>query len=158
MLDLLKSFLSDVADGAKAPHHFDENDYRLAAAALLVHIMSVDGAASPAEQETLRSILQQRFSLDDASTGELIAAATQADAEAVDLYHFTRMLNRSLDEDGRKRMVEMMWQIVYADGKRSEFEDNVVWRVADLLGISARQRIELRQNVAAHRGSDGAQD
>jgi uncharacterized tellurite resistance protein B-like protein len=156
MLDLLKSFLSDINDGAKQPHQFDATDYRLAAAALLVHIMTIDGDASAAEKEKLRSVLQQRFSLDDAATDELIAAATQADLEAVDLYHFTRLLNRTLDEDGRIRMIEMMWEIVYADGARSEFEDNVVWRTADLLGISSRQRIALRQNVASKRGGDGA--
>jgi uncharacterized tellurite resistance protein B-like protein len=48
----------------------------------------------------------------------------------------------------------MMWEIVYADGERTEFEDNIVWRVADLLGISSRERIELRQHVAARTASD----
>ncbi len=158
MLELLRSLLSNVSDGAKAPHHFDDSDYRLAIAALLVHVTTVDGAVSPAEQEKLRNVLKQRFSLDDVRTDELIAAATQADAEAIDLYHFTRMLNRTLDEDGRVRMVEMMWEIVYADGERSEFEDNVVWRTADLLGISSRQRIELRQRVAAKQGGNGAKN
>ncbi len=156
MLDLLKSFLADINDGAKAPHQFDDSDYRLAAAALLVHVTMIDGEASAAEQAKLRNVLQQRFALDDAATDELIAAATKADAEAVDLYHFTRLLNRKLDEDGRIRMIEMMWEIVYADGERSEFEDNMVWRTADLLGISGRQRIELRQRVAASRTRDGA--
>lgn len=156
MLNLLKDFLADFSDGAKQPHHFDDNDYRLAAAALLVHIMTVDGEVSPAEQAKLRIVLQNRFSLDDAQTDELIAAATEADQQAVDLYHFTRLLNRSLDEEGRKRMVEMMWEIAYADGTRTEFEDNIVWRVADLLGISSRERIELRQRVAAARSGNGS--
>jgi uncharacterized tellurite resistance protein B-like protein len=47
----------------------------------------------------------------------------------------------------------MMWQIVYADGRRTEFEDNVIWRAADLLGISSRERIELRQSVAERQGA-----
>jgi uncharacterized tellurite resistance protein B-like protein len=155
MLDLLKSFISDFSEGARPPRHFDETDYRLAAAALLVHIMTIDGNATEVEQKKLRSLLQDRFSLDDEQTGELIAAATEADHEAVDLYHFTRLLNRALDEDGRKRMIEMMWEVVYADGARTEFEDNIVWRVADLLGISARERIELRQRVAAAQAGSG---
>jgi uncharacterized tellurite resistance protein B-like protein len=155
MLDLLKSFLADFHDGAKTPHHFDDNDYRLAAAALLVHVMGVDGEASEAEQTKLRAVLKKTYSLDDAAADELIAAATAADRDAVDLYHFTSRLNRSLDEEGRRRMVEMMWEIVFADGERSEFEDNIVWRAADLLGISGRERIELRQRVAASRVDNG---
>jgi uncharacterized tellurite resistance protein B-like protein len=83
----------------------------------------------------------------------LLAEATQAEHEAVDLYHFTRLLNRALDEDGRRRMVEMMWEIVYADGRVTEFESNLIWRAADLLGISSRERIELGRRVASDRGS-----
>ena len=65
-----------------------------------------------------------------------------------------RLINRSLDEAGRQRVVEMMWEIVYADGHVTEFEDNLLWRAADLLGVSARDRIELRQRVANGRGTD----
>ena len=71
-----------------------------------------------------------------------------ADREAVDLYRFTSLLNRSLDDAGRLRIVEMMWQIVYADGKVNEFEDNVIWRAADLLHVSSRDRIEMRRRVS----------
>ena len=53
-----------------------------------------------------------------------------------------------MDEQGRLRIVEMMWELVYADGRVSEFEDNVVWRAADLLGVSSRDRIDLKHRVA----------
>ena len=75
--------------------------------------------------------------------------------KSIDLYHFTRLINRSLDEDGRKRLVEMMWEIAYADGHVTEFEENLLWRAADLLGVSAHDRIELRHRVANGRGTDG---
>ena len=84
----------------------------------------------------------------------LIAQATAAEQEAVDLYHFTSLLNRTLDEEGRRRMVEMMWQMVYADQQVSEFEDNLIWRAADLLGVSSRDRIELRRRVAGGKEID----
>jgi uncharacterized tellurite resistance protein B-like protein len=70
------------------------------------------------------------------------------EGEAVDLYHFTSVIMRSVDEAGRLRIVEMMWELVYADGNVTEFEDNVVWRASDLLGISSRDRIELKHRVA----------
>jgi len=149
MLDSLKKFFSELA--VKPANRFDENDYRLAAAALLIHVMSVDGAASDAEREVLRTVLKSQFELDDAALDELIEAATEADREAIDLYHFTSLLNRVLDEAGRLRVVEMMWELVYADGRVNEFEDNVLWRTADLLGISSRQRITLRRRVAGER-------
>lgn len=149
MLQLLKEFLNDVGIGEKPADRFSENDYRLAAAALLIHVMSIDGQETGAEQDKLHDLLKRQFDLDDEAASELIAAATAADREAVDLYGFTSLINRSLDEDGRRRIVKMMWEMVYADGRMNEFEDNVVWRASDLLGISQRDRVELRREVAA---------
>lgn len=157
MLQLLKEFLNDVGIGEKPASRFSEDDYRLAAAALLIHVMSVDGQETGAEHDMLQDLLKRQFELDDDAVDELIAAATTADREAVDLYSFTSLLNRSLDEDGRRRIVKMMWEMVYADGRMNEFEDNVVWRASDLLGISQRDRVEMRLEVAeTHKSRDDA--
>jgi membrane carboxypeptidase/penicillin-binding protein len=70
----------------------------------------------------------------DASGEVVFEREPQAEGEAVDLYRFTSVIMRSVNEEGRLRIIEMMWELVYADGQVSEFEDNVVWRAADLLG------------------------
>jgi uncharacterized tellurite resistance protein B-like protein len=153
MFESFRKFLDDVSQGGKHPAHFEPNDYRLAAAALLVHAAEIDGNISDVERTTLHQVIKRHFDLDETQTDTLLAEATQAEQEAVDLYHFTRLLNGALDEDGRRRMVEMMWEIVYADGRVTEFESNLIWRAADLLGISSRERIELGRRVASERGS-----
>jgi uncharacterized tellurite resistance protein B-like protein len=107
------------------------------------------------ERDKLHSVLAQRFELDDATTEELIEKATAVEHESVDLYHFTHVLNRSLNEEGRAHIIEMMWQIVYADGRRDELEDNLLWRAADLLGVSPRERIELRRRVGGEDAEPG---
>ncbi|MFY9900484.1 MAG: TerB family tellurite resistance protein [Xanthobacteraceae bacterium] len=147
MFETFKSFISDFVDEKKHPSQFADNDYRLAAAALLVHAAAIDGEMSQRERDKLRSVIKQRFALSDETTDELIAKATAAEHESVDLYHFTSLLNRSLDEPGRARVIEMMWEIVFADGQRDELEDNLLWRAADLLGVSPRERIELRRRI-----------
>jgi uncharacterized tellurite resistance protein B-like protein len=148
MFESFKHFVSEFVDGGKHPSQFADDDYRLAAAALLVHAGAIDGEMSQSERDKLRAVIKQRFNLDDAATDELIEKATAAEQQAVDLYHFTHLLNRALDEEGRARVIEMMWEIVYADGQRDELEDNLLWRAADLLGVSPRERIELRQRIA----------
>jgi uncharacterized tellurite resistance protein B-like protein len=147
MFESFKSFIAEFVDGKKHPDQFAEDDYRLAAAAMLVHAAAIDGEMSQSERDKLHAVIKQRFALDDATTDELITKATAAEHEAVDLYHFTHQLNRALDDDGRAKIVEMMWEIVYADGQRDELEDNLVWRAADLLGVSAHERIALRRRV-----------
>jgi uncharacterized tellurite resistance protein B-like protein len=154
MFESFRKFLSDVSEGGKHPTHFEHNDYRLAAAALLVHTAAIDGNVSELERVKLHAVIKRQFGLDEATTDELVAEATEAEHDAIDLYHFTSLINRSLDEDGRRRVVEMMWEIIYADGHVTEFESNLIWRAADLLGISSRERIELGRRVAAQRGTD----
>lgn len=149
MLDRLRKIVTELASGSGSGHsRFDDNDYRLAAAALLVHLISVDGEASEKERSKLRALLENRFELDDASVDELIETATRVEGESVDIFRFTSRIMRSVDEKGRARIVEMMWELVYADDHVSEFEESLVWRSADLLGISANERIALKNRVA----------
>ena len=154
MFEAFKNFISEFVDGGKHPSQFADDDYRLAAAALLVHAAAIDGDMLQSEGDKLRAVLKKNFNLDDAATAELIEKATAVERESVDLYHFTHQLNRSLNEAGRARIIEMMWEIVYADGQRDELEDNLVWRAADLLGVSPRERIALRRQI----GGEDAQD
>ncbi len=152
MFDSIRKLISELGEGGKPSERFNENDYRLAATALLMHAATIDGSASQVERDKLHAIIKQRFNLDDAGTDELIEKATAAEKEAIDLYQFTSRLNRSLDEAGRARVIEMMWQIVCADSVVTEFEDNLLWRAADLLGISREERIALRQRVMSTNG------
>jgi uncharacterized tellurite resistance protein B-like protein len=155
MFESFRNFVANFVDGGKDPSQFAADDYRLAAVALLVHAATIDGDLSRPERDKLHAIVKRRFALDAALADELIDKATQAEHESVDLYHFTSLLNRVLDEEGRAKVVEMMWEIVYADGARDELEDNLLWRAADLLGVSQRERIELRQRVAKDAGEPG---
>ena len=148
MLQSFKRFFSDLAVGEKDQSRFEDNDYRLAAAALLIHAAMIDGAMSETERNRLVGVLMLRFGLDESAAQELVTEATQAEQQAVDLYRFTSLLNRSLDDAGRQQIVEMMWQVAHADGRVTEFEDNLIWRAADLLHVPSQARIALRQRVA----------
>jgi uncharacterized tellurite resistance protein B-like protein len=153
MLDGLRQFIADVVSPqSHQDRAFDDRGYRLAATALLVHVISLDGEPSDVERSKLHSLIEASFGLDPGTADRLIAEATLVEGEAVDLYHFTSVIMREVDEAGRLRIIEMMWELVYADGQVSEFEDNVLWRAADLLAVSARDRIELKHRVAARLG------
>ena len=153
MLDGLRQFITDIVSPSAEQRVFDETDYRLAATALMIHIVSLDGEPTAVERRKLHSLIETSFKLDPGTADQLIASATRAESDAVDLYRFTSVIMREVDEAGRKRIVEMMWEMVYADGQVTEFEDNVVWRAADLLGISSRDRIDLKHKVASQRES-----
>lgn len=124
------------------------DDIRLAVAALLVHCMAVDGVVSEPERQTLRDLLIRNFTLSDTDLDTLIADATAAEREAIDLYRFTSVLKAQMSEEERIGVIEHLWQIVFADGESHEFEENLVWRVAELLGVHRRDRIARKLAVA----------
>lgn len=140
-------------DGEASEEAFPADDPRLSAAAILVHIVAVDGVITETERSQLRHVLSNRYGLDDEQVEELIRQAKKRDEDAVDLYGFTSLLKRVLNEDDRRSVIEMMWEMSFADGHLSEFEDNTVWRVAELLGISNRERIAIRKRVEDRLGA-----
>jgi uncharacterized tellurite resistance protein B-like protein len=127
------------------------HDPKLAVAALLVHLAAVDGAVKPAERAALTGALKDYYDLDENEVERLVAEATRQDAEAVDFYRFTSAIT-SLPEEEKIEIVRMMWQVVFADDKNHELEDNMVWRIAELIHVSARDRTTLRNQMS--RGAD----
>jgi uncharacterized tellurite resistance protein B-like protein len=148
MFGSLKNFISNLVEDVRLKNRFEDKDCQLATAALLIRIATVDSEMSGARRRKLYAVLKSGFGLDDPATVELIDDAAAADRTAIDLYHFTRKLN-DVDDEGRQRIVKMMWEIIYADGGVNEFESNIIWRAADLLAVSSCQRIELRRRIAA---------
>ena len=145
--------MSKLVEDPRLPGQFERRNGQLTAAALLIRVVTVDSEMSEARLDKLHAVLKSRFDLDDLATVKLIEHADAAARRAIDLYHFTRQLNAVLDEEGRRRLVEMMWEIIFADRSASESENNIVWRAADLLGVPSRQRIDLRRRIAAERAA-----
>ena len=153
MFGSLKTFVSSLVEDARLQNRSENKDCWLATAALLIRVATVDSEMSEARRGKLHAVLKSSFGLDDRTTAQLIDDAAAADRSAIDLYHFTRQLNHVLDDEGRRRIVKMMWEVVYVDERVNEFESNIIWRAADLLGVSSRQRIELRQRIVADRAA-----
>ena len=147
MFDQLLDFLSDMPGGKPRRKKLSADDPKVAAAALMFHVMDADGDRREAERKRLKELLVEAYGLSGHELNRLMQAGEEADQEAIDLYAFTSVLKRSLTHEGCAEFVRIMWEIVYADGELHELEDNVVWRVAELMGVGSRERIALRQLV-----------
>lgn len=150
MIKTLGQVLDNLMSGDSANSETDgPDDTRLAAAALLVHASTIDGYVEEAETARLQQVLQAQYDLSDEQMHELIVAAERSERDAVDIYSFTSKLKKTLPEQDRLQIIEMMWEIAFADGEVHGYEENLIWRTAELLGISSRERIRARKKVEA---------
>jgi uncharacterized tellurite resistance protein B-like protein len=154
MFERLVSFLKGLPPGAPGSRLERGDDPRIAAAALMFHVMNADGVRHDVEWERLKEVLAESYGVGGEELETLVAAGEKADNEAIDLYAFTSVLKRRLDEEARIEFIRAMWEVVYADGVLHELEDNTLWRVAELIGVDRRERVLARQEAA--RNAPGA--
>lgn len=154
MFDRFITFLKDLPGAGSARKRGDPDDPRLAAAALMVHVMEADGVEEDAERATLREALTRAYGLTGRELDQFVARAEEQVHQSVDLYAFTSVLKRHLDEKARIEFIGIMWEIVFADGEMSELEDNIVWRIAELIGVDRRDRVAMRQKADPNRADE----
>ena len=144
MLDRILSLLSgdsDVSDSGR----FDA--LQVAVAALLVHEASTDDSFDVDERRTIERLLGEGFKLDPDTVRRLLSTAERRAEESTQLYPFTRVVIDRLDESGRIQLIEMLWEVAYADGVLHPDEDALVRRIAGLLYVSDHDRGEARKRV-----------
>lgn len=152
MWSKIKSFTDKLMGQKLSGADLEDDDFQLSAVALMVHAARIDGFYSAEEAKVMHGQIQKHFSINEEEASILIKDADSAEREAIDLYKFTSKLNDELDNDGRKEIVRLLWKIVLADNEITPFEDNLVWRVSELLGVSTNDRIALREQVKSQQG------
>jgi len=152
MLDRIKALLAQ--SGFKrdaAPAHFSEKD--IAVAALLLEAASTDGDYGEAEHELLTGLVSRKLQYAPADAGALIDVARLRQQQAVELHAFTNVVRNAMDEGERGALVEMLWEVVYADGVLDAYEDRLIRTVAALLHVPDRVRAEARQRVLSRQSN-----
>lgn len=120
---------------------------RIAAAALLVEAATADGSFDAAEQAAVLAALKRQFQLNDDEVESLLAQARTAHGESSQLVRFTQALKQRYSEAERTEIIEMLWEVAYADGALHAHEDNLLRRIGGLLYVSDRDRGEAKKRV-----------
>lgn len=157
MLEIIKNFMAEL-NASEEPKETLHSKMQLAEAALMYHVIAVDGIIKEEEKQRLAEVLSQHFDLSEDETGILAESAKDAENEAIDLYKFTNTLKYALSEEERVLIIENLWEMVFADGVVHELEDNVVWRIAELLGVDSRDRMLLKQKVWKRRTEENVEN
>lgn len=149
MLGWLKTFIDPNA-GARGSGHVAVDDRVLAAAALMVEMAARDGSFDEGERMLIERLLCRRFGLSEEAARALIEDVVALQENASDIYRFTSVLNKRFTPEERLGIVEMLWEVVYADGEAHHYETNLMRRLAGLLYLedadvgAARRRVRER--------------
>jgi len=146
--DLKKILFGEDRKHNVAPHH----EVQFAVAVLLAEAASMDGTIDEAEIQRIRQLLITHFDLTPADAAQLMREATKALESRVELYGPSRVLKDALDYDQRIELVEMLWDVVYADGVVHDYESNLMRRLCGLLFVDDQDSGAARKRVLNRRG------
>jgi uncharacterized tellurite resistance protein B-like protein len=148
MLPKLRTFLfGDESSGAE--DEAEDDALHLAAAALLIEAARLDGRFDEDERRTIAGLLERHFALSAEEAGSLIAAGEERVADSTQLYGFTHVIKDQLSPPDRIMVIEMLWEVAYANGELHDYEAGLVRRVSGLLFVDDRDSGAARKRVLA---------
>jgi uncharacterized tellurite resistance protein B-like protein len=129
-----------------------ETAIRVATAALMIDVARADDVFDESEFDRVLQLVEKHFQLTPEQAAELVNQASDEAEDLVSVYEFTEILHKHLDEGEKARIVGLLWQIAYADGRLDKYEDALVLKISDLLYVS-RGRVMRLKHDAAHAAS-----
>jgi len=146
MLRAIQDFFRSHIETDPAGGH-DEHSLRLATAALLFEMQRADFDEHEEERKVLERVLRKTFGLSEEETRELALLAQQESEDSVSLHQFTRLINQQFSPEEKVRVVEMLWQVAFADGRIDRYEEALVRKIAELIYVSHKDFIQARHRV-----------
>jgi uncharacterized tellurite resistance protein B-like protein len=153
MIDLVRKFLAK-GKGAnpEAQGRPESHDVRVAVCALFLEMASIDGEFSDSERENIISLLKRQYRMSDEHVAALMEASEEGLEGSIDLWQFTNLINQNYSRQEKIQIIEMVWQVVYADGRLDKHEDYLVHKLAKLLRLSQKDLIDAKVKVSSRRG------
>lgn len=148
MLDAIKRFFEqNLSPRLRESPEDEDHRLRLATAALLIQMTTVDDRVEKEEQRTVARSLRSKFHLSDQETEDLVALAHQAASQATSDYEFTSLLKQGFTLEQRVKVLEHLWRVAFADGNLDKHEEHLVRRIADLLYVPHSEFIRTKLKV-----------
>lgn len=127
---------------------YNHDDPRIAVVALTYYLMDADGIKNQCEYKRLNKILTSQYSINTNDLKHLLETAENAYKDSADIVSFTTIIKQNLDDEERIAFVRSLFDLAYCDGHVYELEDNVIWRIAELIDVKTQDRLQQKHDVA----------
>ena len=150
MLNVMKKFFQqDAAPEDKVEIKEEDRAERIqvATCALLLEVANSDDEFSDIERDNIIQILEKDFELSDEYAKELLELSDKEREESIDLWQFTNLINEHYSIEEKIKIIEMVWKVIYADGKLDKHEDHLAHKLSNLLKLTHKQLIDAKLKV-----------
>lgn len=148
MLSKIRNFFSDKISLEQAGEPVDvDHHIKVATCALMVEMASIDEEFDQAEKDRITTLFKKEFGLTDDEIQGLFKLARQELNNRIDLWGFTNLINQHYNNEQKMKVIEMIWEVVYADGELSAHEDYLVHKFYKMLNLSHGQMIDAKMRV-----------
>lgn len=155
MLTNLKKYFSDnISIKQNASEEIVSHNIQIATCALLLEMANSDDQFTDEERMRIAAILKNKFALNDMQIEELFRLTQKQLAQSLDLYGFAKLLNQNYSEEQRIEVIELVWEVIYADGQLAGYEDYLVHTYQKILDLSHKQFIEAKMRVLQRLNKD----
>ena len=120
---------------------------RMATAVLMIDVARADHVFEDSEFDRVLKLVERHFGLTPEQAAGLVNSADEKAEEVVSLHEFTQLLHQNLDESEKARIISLLWQIAYADGRLDKYEDSLVLHISDLLHVSRGRVMRLKHDA-----------
>ena len=122
-------------------------DINLACAALLCEAASMDGSYDEEEKKIIIKLIKKQFDLNEEKAIEIVSEGEKLSQESSQIYGFTKVIKQSWALEKRIKILEMLWQVAYADGVLDPTEDMLIRRVAGLIHVEDKERMQAKNKI-----------
>ncbi|WP_162913409.1 TerB family tellurite resistance protein [Rhodospirillaceae bacterium SYSU D60014] len=150
MINRIKAFLTERGAASPAGRH-DRDELEVAAACLLVEAARMDSTVGAMERDTITRLVSERFSLNAEEANDLVSLAEAKAEQSSQLFGFTRTVKEQFSFEERIELIEMLWEVIYADDHVHDLESNLMRRVAGLIHVPDQESGAARKRVLARR-------
>jgi uncharacterized tellurite resistance protein B-like protein len=135
------------AEASKGAIRNTGHDLRIATCALFLEMARIDEVFTQEEMDNILTILQDKYGMSKEHANALVAEADQELADSVDLWRFARLINENYSFDEKIEIIEILWQMVFVDGKMDRYEHYLMNKLKNLLRLSHDQLIDAKLRV-----------
>ena len=146
---LVKAFKALFGEEKDESAQLEEHSLALAAAALLYEVARADFTQDAEEEARLSAALKSAFNLSGDELDKIQSVASDKVDESTSLYDFTRVLNDAATPIDKVKVIELMWEVAFADGEISKYEEHLIRRVAELIYVSHSDFVRMKHEVRA---------